>query len=115
MSCVCARLWVLVAVAVVIQAHIYSAPSKITYNYDGHPQYYSLFVSLESGIGASDYLKVIWPESIHNTRKDELTVNLISFSNNLQVASTTCVHEAVSNSQTYHVSLGYAMQPNTWY
>jgi hypothetical protein len=51
------------------QAHIYSSPPKIAYNYEGYPSYYSLFMSLETGIGASDYLRIIWPEQIHNTVK----------------------------------------------
>jgi len=27
-------------------SHIYSSPPTITYNYDGHPYYYSLYMSL---------------------------------------------------------------------
>lgn len=40
-------------------------------------------------------------------------VNLISFSNNLQVATATCVNEATA--LTYYVTLGYTMAANTWY
>lgn len=43
------------------QGHIYSSPPTITYGYDGYPYYYSLFLSLETGIGASDYLRIVWP------------------------------------------------------
>jgi hypothetical protein len=38
---------------------------------------------------------------------------LISFSNNLQVATATCVNEATA--LTYYVSVGYTMAANTWY
>ncbi len=50
-------------------AHIYSSSPRITYNYDGYPYYYSLFLSLETGIGATDYLRLIWPEALHVTNK----------------------------------------------
>jgi hypothetical protein len=72
-------------------------------------------MSLETGIGATDYLRLIWPEQIHVTSKAEITVNLISFSNNLQVATATCTDESVVGTTVYHVTFGYAMQPNTWY
>lgn len=108
------RVLILVLLACLACAHIYSAPPKITYNYDGYPSYYSLYLSIENGIGATDYLRIFWPEQIHVTAKTEIIVNLISFSNNLQVATAACVADATGSS-TYQVSLGYAMQPNTWY
>jgi len=99
----------------ITNSHIYSSPPKVTYSYSGAPQYYSLFMSLETGIGATDYLRLIWPEQIHVTFKTEVVVNLISFSNNLQVATAICVNENVVGTTVYHVTFGYAMQPNTWY
>ena len=51
----------LVCLISMTSAHIYSSPPKVTYNYDGYPSYYSLFMSLETGIGANDYLRIIWP------------------------------------------------------
>ena len=50
-------------------SHIYSSPPKVHYNHDGHPHYYSLYLSLEKGIGASDYIRFIWPENIHTSDK----------------------------------------------
>lgn len=76
----------------IAHSHIYSSPPKVTYGYSGTPLYYSLYMSLEIGIGATDYLRINWPENLHNTNKNEVVVNLISFSNNLQVASSTCVN-----------------------
>ena len=46
---------------VLIHSHIYSSTSKVTYNYDGKPLIYHLYLSLETGLGASDYLHLIWP------------------------------------------------------
>lgn len=51
-------------------AHIYSTSPRITYNYDGYPEYYSFYFSLETGIGASDYLRIVWPENLHSTNKN---------------------------------------------
>ncbi len=31
------------------------------------------------------------------------------------MATSTCVDESVVGANTYHVKLGYAMQPKTWY
>lgn len=81
----------LLLLVVIAHSHIYSSPPKVTYGYDGTPSYYSLFMALETGIGPSDYLRINWPENIHNSNKNEIIVNLISFSNNLQLASATCV------------------------
>ena len=86
------RVVLLVLLLWLAHSHIYSSPPTITYNYDGYPSYYSLYLSLETGIGATDYLRLIWPEQIHNTVKTEIKVNLISFANNLQVATSTCVN-----------------------
>ena len=84
---------VLLAVALLLslaQGHIYSEVPRVTYNHDGHPSYYSLYMSLENGMGASDFLRLTWPEQIHTTLKTEVTVILIVFSNNLEVATATC-------------------------
>jgi len=98
-----------------IYAHIYSSPPKVNYDFNGNPKYYSLFLSLETGIGASDYIKLLWPEQIYTTLKTEIVVNLISFSNNLQVASANCAADGIGTVTIYHVTFGYAIQPNTWY
>lgn len=63
------RLLILLLLAGVALAHIYSSPPRVTYNYDGYPSYYSLYLQLETGIGDSDYLRLIWPESLHVTNK----------------------------------------------
>lgn len=74
------------------QSHIYSSRPTVTYNNYGYPLRYSLFMSLETGIGSNDYLRIIWPEQIHASTKNLIVVNLVSFSNNLQVATTTMVN-----------------------
>lgn len=102
------------ALLLVVTSHIYSTPPRVTYNYDGKPKYHSLFMSLETGMGASDFLKIVWWEKLHVTLETEVIVNLISFSNNLQVASAVCTIENAGN-YIYYVTFGYAMQPNTWY
>jgi hypothetical protein len=97
-----------------VKAHIYSTTPKVTYNYNGYPLYFSLFMSLEKGIGASDYLKLTLYQQMYVTAKTEVTANLITFSNNLQVATTTCAVDSLAVN-IYHVTFGYAMLPNTWY
>ena len=84
------RIIVLLLIIAISHSHIYSSPPKITYTYNGRPKYYSLYMSLQSGLGASDYLRLIWPEAIHNTLKTEIIVNLITYNNNIKVATTTC-------------------------
>ena len=107
-------IYLLLLLALSTHCHIYSSPPKVTYGYDGTPLYYSLFLALETGIGATDYLRINWAEKIHNSLKTEVVVNLISFSNNLQVATATCV--SVNNGDTvYHVTFGYTIVANTWY
>lgn len=49
------------AIIYLASSHIYSAPPKVTYAYSGIPLYYSLYMSLETGIGATDYLRIAWP------------------------------------------------------
>ena len=68
----------------VTYSHIYASDSKITYDYDGNPKIYHIYLSLDTGIGADDYLKINWPTAIHPTNvKSDLKAKLISFSNNL--------------------------------
>lgn len=50
-------------------SHIYSVPPKVTYNYDGRPLYFSLFLSLENGLGSTDYLRLNWNEQIYTSAK----------------------------------------------
>ena len=57
----------LIAIA---NAHIYSSPPETFYDYNGNPKYYSIYFALESGLGASDYLRLIWPDQIFNTNKN---------------------------------------------
>ena len=65
-------------------AHIYSSDSKVTYDYDGNPSIYHIYLALETGLGAEDILMIDWPFKIHaSTDKTAVTVKLISFSNNL--------------------------------
>ena len=51
----------LVLLLCLVRGHIYSEVPRVTYGYDGNPSYYSLYMSLENGMGASDYLRLIWP------------------------------------------------------
>jgi hypothetical protein len=55
----------LLALVAISQCHIYSAPPKITYDMDGFPRIYHIYMSIETGLGASDYLQLLWPEVIH--------------------------------------------------
>lgn len=105
---------ILLLLCLAAHAHIYSSPPKVTYNYNGYPLYFSLYLSLQNGIGASDYLKFTFGSTLYASVKTEIVANLISFSNNLQVATTTCVTD-VSVSTILHVTFGYALQANTWY
>ena len=105
----------LLLLVLLAQGHIYSSPPKVTYNYNGRALYFSLYMSLERGIGASDYLRLIFYEKMYVTLKSEITVKLITYSNNLQVATATCADSDGAGVNNLHVSLGYAMQPNTWY
>lgn len=79
---------------VIANSHIYSSTPKVTYNYDGKPLIYHLYISLETGLGANDYLHLIWPEQIHLSTsptpvasdKTKIKAKLISYSNNLVVS-----------------------------
>lgn len=72
-------------------SHIYASDTKVTYDYDGSPLIYHLYMSLETGLGADDYLKVIWPFAFHVTNsKSDVKAKLISFSNNLEIVEVNC-------------------------
>jgi hypothetical protein len=47
----------LLLLVLLAHGHIYSSTPKVTYNYNGRPLYFSLYMSLQNGIGASDYLR----------------------------------------------------------
>jgi len=103
----CIRLVILSLLLVCLaHSHIYSSPPKTFYDFNGNPKYYSIYFSLEYGIGASDYLRLIWPDQIYNSNKNEIKANLIDFSNNFQIASTTFVTEP-SAVTILHVTFGY--------
>lgn len=109
------ELLLLLLLVLLAQGHIYSSPPKVTYNINGRPLYFSLYMSLERGIGASDFLRMIFFERMYVTLKSEISVRLITYSNNLQVATANCADGDGAAVTTLHVSFGYAMQPNTWY
>jgi len=50
-------------------AHIYSSPPKTFYDFNGNPKYYSIYFALENGIGASDFLRLHWPDKIYDQNK----------------------------------------------
>ncbi len=50
-----------VCLLAITHSHIYSSTPKVTYNYDGRPLIYHLYMSLETGLGANDFLHLIWP------------------------------------------------------
>lgn len=60
---------ILLTIIAIAQMHIYSSTPKVTYDFNGRPKFYSLYMSLQTGLGANDYLRLIWPEQIHNTVK----------------------------------------------
>ncbi len=98
-------------------AHIYSSDNQVVYDYSGNPLYYRIFLALETGLGSSDYLKINWPLKIHSSNdKSVVKVNLISFSNNLQVASTYCQNFPAGSTDTlYYVTFGVSLTAQKWY
>ena len=72
----------LLVALILVAAHcgqISSWNTKISYNFDGQTLGYKLYFSLESGLGATDYLRILWPEAIHTaTDKTKILVTLIS-------------------------------------
>lgn len=55
--------------ALAVRSHIYSSTPKVVYNYNGRPLYFSLYMSLQNGIGSSDYLRLIFLEKMYVTAK----------------------------------------------
>jgi hypothetical protein len=108
------ELLLLLLLILLARSHIYSTTPKVTYNYNGSPLYFSLYMSLQNGIATSDYLRFNFLQQMYATDKSEITVKLITYSNNLQVATATCYPDGLA-ATILHVSLGYAMQANTWY
>lgn len=41
--------------------HIYRWEVKTYYRFDGQPKQFDLTFKLESGLGASDYIYLVWP------------------------------------------------------
>lgn len=80
--------FLLLCCILLVNSHIYSSTPGVTYDINGNPLIYHLYVSLEYGLGASDYMQLVWPQLIHNPTKPTVQVKLITFSNNLQVSST---------------------------
>lgn len=100
-----------------VHAHIYSSDNRVVYDYNGNPLYYRIFLALETGLGSTDYLKINWPLKIHASNdKSVVKVNLISFSNNLQVASTACQNYPTGSTDTlYYVTFGVSLTAQKWY
>jgi hypothetical protein len=58
---------------------ISSWDTRVAYTYDGSPLSYNIFFNLESGLGATDFLRIVWPEALHTgTDKTKVMVTLIS-------------------------------------
>ena len=107
--------WLLLLV-VLAQTHIYSSDSKVTYDFDGNPKIYHLYMSLETGLGADDYLQIIFPTKIHvGSLKSALTAKLISFSNNLEIVEQNFDIDADNTDTNYFISFGVAMTAKKWY
>lgn len=100
-----------------VHSHIYSSDTKVTYDFNGNPLTYHIFLSLETGIGADDYLMINWPLRIHSgTDKSVVKVKLISFSNNLEIVSTACKNYPTGSTTTlYYVTFGVALTASKWY
>lgn len=57
------RLWIVLGLVLTLGfcGQISSWDTKISYGYDGRPLSYNLFFNLDSGLGATDYLRIVWP------------------------------------------------------
>lgn len=112
-----------VCLLAITHSHIYSSTPKVTYNYDGRPLIYHLYMSLETGLGANDFLHLIWPEQIHlpstpaalAADKTKIKAKLISFSNNLVVSEAFVTADGGISDSNYYITFGYEMQANRWY
>lgn len=78
---------------------------------------YHIFLSLETGLGANDYLMINWPIRLHSgTDKSVVKAKLISFSNNLEIVSTYCSNYPVGSTTTlYYVTFGVSLTAQKWY
>ena len=71
--------WWALLLAVIMCGEIAPWDSTITYGYTGSPLSYNLYFKLDSGMGATDYLLLVWPEALHTaTDKTKVLVTLIS-------------------------------------
>lgn len=96
--------------------HIYSSDSKVTYDFDGNPAIYHIYFSLETGLGANDFVHINWPTKIHSGNiKQALSAKLISFSNNLEVVHKSLDSTMNGADTNYYVSFGVALTPKKWY
>lgn len=95
---------------------ISSWDTKITYGYDGLPRSYNMFFNLDSGLGSTDYLRIVWPETLHmGTDKTKVLVTLISNENNYQITSVACAAAVADTNPIYFVSFGTALTAGKWY
>ena len=107
--------WVLL-LASAFCGQISSWDTSITYGYSGSPLSYNLFFMLDSGMGATDYLHLLWPEALHTgTDKTKVLVTLISNENNYQITQVTCATLPVDTNGEYFVSFGSALTSGKWY
>jgi hypothetical protein len=95
---------------------ISSWDTRITYSYNGSPLSYNLFFKLDSGIGATDYLRLLWPEALHTgTDKTQILVTLISNENNYQITQVSCTASPVDSNGEYFMTFGSALTAGKWY
>ncbi len=67
---------------------------------------------LDTGLGSTDFLHIKWPTAqiIHaSSDKKTVLVKLISFLNNLEVASAYCTDDGATTTSDYYVTFGYKM------
>ena len=108
-------LWALL-LAVALSGQISSWDTTITYGYAGSPMSYNLFFKLDSGMGATDYLHLLWPEALHTTTdKTKVLVTLISNENNYQITQVPCAASPADTNGEYFVSFGSALTAGKWY
>lgn len=101
---------------VALCGQISSWDTTITYGYSGSPLSYNLFFKLDSGMGATDYLHLLWPEALHSsTDKTKVLVTLISSENNYQITQVACSASPVGTTGDYYVSFGSALTAGKWY
>ena len=97
-------------------AHIYASDTKVSYDYDGDPLIYHIYMSMETGLGADDYLKILWPIPIHQTgSKNNVKAKLISFSNNLEIVEVKCDANPNTADPEYNIKFGVSLTAGKWY